>query len=648
MDQRPRIFDILRECDDLAADQALVAAAPHVCPEHQCEIVALLLERGNDIGLKALPALYSKLDPQAQAPIISGASRLFSILRSTVRSSSSQARLNTLEIIRRSGALRLAYLASHAIHDGSPKVRADAAITLQQLTEKHCQDYADTTAALQAAQEPGGSMSRTVVQTLKLLRDERKYLLTAITDALNSYESHHRPEVVSAAMFLAGELEDSLFQQSTLKRGKLTHAMLEVFTGSLSPRLVPFTYVALCYPELRRRIVAALASHQDPEFFAEFIRHRWLARDPVIRKNLVAIRGLAWLGDGLEAAFSLPPDAAVMAPAWIFSLGIPPDQKVSLLLNFLLLDSVPANRAAVLALIKTNTSASTLALQSVLDHEDPAIVRGAQREIQHREHREYKQLGKPRRDRPEAWSNMLRRAGLTEDFTDIWQHFDRLHPVQAKSAGHHAIKYVPGFVTQLQVKLLSPQSPDRLRALRLITTLRVGGSFQNDVFGLANDPTPEVRAFTMTALGYLGEATSRRILERALSDDDPAVQANAIDALDCMGAKQRAKLIAPKTDSKDPNIRAAAIRALLRMKIPQAATAMICMLQDPRPEHRCSALWIVDQLRLVTIIPRLDELEKSDPDPRIARIAQHVGKRLKRIQKPAGPATVRLVGVLKP
>jgi HEAT repeat protein len=152
----------------------------------------------------------------------------------------------------------------------------------------------------------------------------------------------------------------------------------------------------------------------------------------------------------------------------------------------------------------------------------------------------------------------------------------------------------------------------------------------------------------MTALGYLGEATSRRILERALGDDDPAVQANAIDALDCMGAKQRAKLIAPKTESEDPNIRAAAIRALLRMKIPQAATAMISMLQDPRPEHRCSALWIVDQLRLVTIIPRLDDLEKSDPDPRIARIAQHVGKRLKRIQKPASPATGRLVGVLKP
>jgi hypothetical protein len=336
-----------------------------------------------------------------------------------------------------------------------------------------------------------------------------------------------------------------------------------------------------------------------------------------------------------------------MAPAWISLLGIPSDQKVSLLLNFLLIDSFPVNRAAVLALIRTNTSASTLALQTVLDHEDPALVRSAQREIEYREHREYKLMGKPRRDRPEAWSNMLHRAGLTEDFTDLWQHFDRLHPVQAKSAGHHAVKYVPGFVTQLQVKLLSPKAPDRLRALRLITILRIGGSFQTDVFSLANDPTPEVRASAMTVLGHLGEATSRRILERALSDDDPTVQANAIDALDCMGAKQRLKLIAPKAESEDPNVRAAAIRALLKMRIPLAAAAMISMLQDPRPEHRCSALWIVDQLRLVSVVPRIEELEKNDRDPRIARIAQHVGKRLKRIRNSAGPAKGRLVGALE-
>ncbi|MBN2561783.1 MAG: HEAT repeat domain-containing protein [Phycisphaerae bacterium] len=633
MDQRPRIFDILRRCDDLAADQALVTGVLRVTPEHQREIVAILLERANEHGLRALPTLFHNLDAEAQSLIIANTSRLFAPLRASIRSSNSQTRLNTLEIIRRSGSLRLGYLVAFAIHDGSPKVRAEAAGALQQLAKKHCQNYAETTGALRDATEPDGSLSHAIVQTLKLLRDERRYLVTAIQEALHSYESHYRPEVIEAAMFLADELESDLFEHSTLKRGKLTHAMHEVYTGTVSPGLVPFTYVALCYPELRRRIVSALATNKSTGFFAEFIRHHWLARDPAIRKNLIAVRSLAWLKDGLDAAFSLPEDVAAMAPAWLLHLGLPSEQKVALLLNFLLIDSPPVNRAAVWALVNINTPASTLALQGLLDHDDAHVAKTAQREIENREHRQDKLIRKPPKDRPEAWVRLLHKANLAEDFDDIWRHFDRLHPAQSKAAGHYAPKHVPGFMTQTQVKLLSPHALDRLRALRLVITLHVADKFQNDIFAMANDSVPEIRAVTMTALGHIGDATSRRILERAINDDsDSAVQAAAIDALDHLGARQRADVIAPKTDSENPDVRASAIRALLRLHIPQAAAALISMLQDQRPEHRCAALWIVDQLRLVTVLPRLLEMEATDGDTRIARIAKHVGKRLKRLQ----------------
>jgi len=638
---RPRIFDILKDCDDDSADRALADGALHVSPTHRREILKIILKRGNEAGLKTLPVLFSKLDPEAQSLIITNASRLFGALRAGIRNSGSQTRLNTLEIIRRSGSLRLAYLATLAIHDGSPKVRAEAAITLQHLAAQHSRNYADTTAALHYATEPDGSLSRAIVQTLKLLRDERRYLIAAIQEALDNYESHHRPEIIEAAMFLADELEDVLFQQNTLKRGKLTHAMIEVFTSSLSPRLVPFTYIALCYPELRRRIIAILATHRDAQFFAEFIRHHWLARDPAIRKNLVAIRSLAWLGDGLEAAFSLPEEVATITPCWLLSLGISSDQKVSVLLNFLLIDNQSANRAAVLALTKIDTPTSTLALQGVLDHEDPTLTAIAEREIEHRELGERQLPSKPHSDRPSDWCDMLQQAGMDEGFDDLWRRFDRLHPVQAKATGHYAFKYVPGFMTQLQVKLLSPQAPDRLRALRLITVLHVADRFQNDVFAAANDPTPEVRAFAMTALAHIGGATSRRILERAFSDNNPTVQAGAIDALDRMGAKQRAELIIPKVDSEDPNVRAAATRVLLKMKNPKGAAALISMLQDSRVEHQCAALWIVDQLRLVTAASRVLELENNEDDPRIARIAKHVGKQLRRLQKTANTDKVK-------
>ncbi len=632
MDPRPRILDILRDCDDIAADQALVAGLLHVPPDHQREIVHILLERAKEPALRALPAMFDKLAPGAQNLLLQKTSRLYAALRACIRSSRGQTRLNTLDIIRRSGSLRLAYLGALAIHDGSPSVRAEAAVTLQQLAAKHCHNYSETTAALRDAAEPDGSLSYPIVQTLKLLRDERKYIVAAIDEALNSYESHHRPEIVEAAMFLADELEEALFQQSTLKRGKLTHAMLEIFTGSPSPQLASFTYVAMRYPELRRRIVAALAKYEDAEFFHEFIRLHWLARDPDIRKNLLAIRDLAWLQDGLEIAFSLPEDIVALAPSWLISLGLSSDKKISLLLNFLLVDSVPANHAAVAAILGIDTPASTLALQGILDHEDRTIADMARREIDSRERRQQATIRKPRKGRPDEWSNMLDRAGLDESFDDFWNHFDRLHPIQTKAAGHHAFDYVPGFKTQIQLKFLSSQPTDRLRALRLVIGLRVVTQFQNDIFSTTNDPIPEIREAAMTALGLIGDATSRRILERALADENHTVQACAIDALDAIGVQGRDQLIAPKTNSDEPSVRAAAIRALLKMHLPQAAADLISMLKDPRVEHRCGALWIIDQLRITSLVPRVRELQETDRDPRIASIAKHVGKRLRRVQ----------------
>ena len=642
MTQRPKIFDVLRKCRDLAADEALVAGLLRVPPEQQHEIVRILIERGNEPGLIALPEIFHKLDHDSRTMILASTAVLFGSLRANIRSPQGQSRLNTLEIIRHSGCLQLGYLVAFALHDGSERVRSEAAQVLRQLTDKHWRGYEETTALLRDAAEADGSLSHAVVQTLKLLREERMHLVATVRDALNTFESHHRAEVVEAAMTLADELEETLFQQNTRKLGKLTLAMQEVFTDSLSPRLAPFVYIALSYPELRKRIITALAGCRDGAFFAEFIRFHWLTRDPAVRKTMVAIRHLNWLSDGLDAAFSLPADAAALAPGWLLSLGLPLDRKVSLLLSFLLIDNLPVNRAAVWALTRINTPASTLALQSVLDHEEPSLVQIAQREIEHRGRVERKLGHKPRTDRPEAWTSLLERAGVAEDFDDLWHNFDRLHPVQARSAGHFALKYVPGFMTQAQIKLLSPQPVDRLRALNLLIALHVLEMFQKEIFATANDPVPEVRAVAMTALGRIGEATSRRILERAVNDENPAVQAAAIDALDLMAARPRIDLILPKATNDHPEVRGAAIRALLKMQVPEGATALVRMLQDVRPEHRCGALWVADQLRLVALAPRIRDLEKTDRDPRIARIALHVCKRLDRLQN-AGHSTAQSV-----
>ncbi len=628
---RPKILNILAKSKDSTADLELAAGLLEVPTDLQLDIVKILLDRGNDAGLRALPACYDKLDDNAQKMTVANTSRLFKALRSSSHSSSIQTRLNTVEIIRQSGNLHLAYLAAHAVHDGSPQVRAEGAATLAHLTDNHCANYAETTEALRDAAEPDGSLSQAVVQTLKILRDERRYLLVALGDALNTFESHHRPEVLEASMFLADELQDKLFKHGTITRGKLTHAMLDIFSSLPSPRLAPFAYVALCYPELRRHMIAALAAQHDPGFFAQFIRYHWLARDPVIRKNLVAVRSIAWLDDGLEAVFSLPQDVTVLAPGWLLLLGLPTDRKVALLLNFLLIDDEPTNLAAIWALVEINTPAGTLALQSAVDHDNQDVCTIAQRELRYRENRNSRSVVHPRKDRPQDWATLLSEAGVSENFNDLWLHFERLHPVSARRAGHHATKYVPSFSTQIQVKLLSQQTTERLRALKLLIALHIADRFHKDVFNAANDSSTEVRAATMKALGQINEATSRRILERAINDDEASVQVSAIEAMETSGGGRHEELLLPKVESENPNVRATAIHILLKLRVPKAAQALVDMLNDARADHRCSAIWVVDELKLGSMAPRITAITRKDTDSRIRKIAEHVLKRLNKV-----------------
>ncbi|HUN81440.1 MAG TPA: hypothetical protein VMV81_08020, partial [Phycisphaerae bacterium] len=205
-----KLLDILAQSTDASADQTLGAGLPLVRGELQCRMIDIFLSRTDEERLVPILDVFDKLEPQSQDKIIAAHSRLFGALRVGVRASEIQTRLNTLSIIRRSRNPRLAYLAALGVYDGSHQIRAEAGHALRELTELHCANHAETTAALREASEGETGLGTPIAHALRLLRDERQHLIDAIRDALSHYESHHRPEVLEAAMFLSEELEDSL------------------------------------------------------------------------------------------------------------------------------------------------------------------------------------------------------------------------------------------------------------------------------------------------------------------------------------------------------------------------------------------------------------------------------------------------------
>src|SRR5262249_44016289 len=153
----------------------------------------------------------------------------------------------------------------------------------------------------------------------------------------------------------------------------------------------------------------------------------------------------------------------------------------------------------------------------------------ASHEVRHRGRLNQGQSSPAVRDRPAEWGELLDKSGLSEEFDDFWTHSDRLPAELAGRAGPHAMKFIPGFLTQMQIKLMAQHSADRLRALKLLGELNLVDRFSREAFVLANDQVAEIRAAAMRALAVLADPTSRRIVERALGDASPLVQSAAIE-----------------------------------------------------------------------------------------------------------------------
>ncbi|MCB9853510.1 MAG: HEAT repeat domain-containing protein [Phycisphaerales bacterium] len=640
MTARLAILDIMTDMEGDAPDRTLLSALTVVSPMRQIEIVRLLIDRAQPVGLQGLPPLMGKLEPAARRLVIENSDRLFSALRTCARSSNAQTRQNSLEIISESGDARLAYLAAHAIHDGSPRIRSHAAATLLRLSRRQLEDTRRVITALDPANTADAASCRELAATLHGVASRREYIVNALGEALEHYESHHRPEVVEAAMPFALDLEPSLLKQSTIKRGKLSHAIEEILSDRLLPEHAPFVYVAMAFPELRRKVVAILGRCRDNAFFCEFIRWHWVGRDPNIRKHLAAIRQLTWLNDGFETTFNLPADVAAAAPSWLLPLGIPVGQKISLLLNLLILDDVDANRAAVWALTRIDSPDCTTAMQGLLDHDREEVRRIARIELDRRDRGRHRApVPRSLKTRPEDWATLLQSAGVSEEFESVWQNFERLDAGLAGKAGPHALTFITNFAMRLQTKLLAKSPADRLRAMRIVRTLSLGAKFEKDVYTATNDADTEIRRTAVATLGQIEGETTRRILERSLVDEAPEVRAAAIDSVEALQLPNARTLVEPLTDSEDADVRAAATRCLLRQRVPEAARSLMKMLIDPRPDHRCSALWIVDQLKLYTLEARIRQIAEIDPDARIARIAEHVAKRLSQANPKKAPST---------
>ena len=604
----PAVYALLADEPNLAVEAALLEALPDLEPDEQSAALDTLITRGRDRGLAGLVGSFARFDPPLQERILARAQGLYAGARLAITDECPEIRAGAIELVRRSGDCKLAYLLAGALRSATaaPKTRKRAAAALYDVTARYLARRAE------AAGQPA---------ILPDVRQEGKYLARALGRAVETWELHFRPEALTAAMWMTAELEDLLFEKVAAPRSRLGRALLERMYASDDARLAGFALRALESPLLRSEVAHKIEAATHPEFLRGLLSESWLLADARIGKACHRIRHLRWLDEGTLSLTDLSPLQLEGAVRLVAASGISSEAKVRVY-GQLLSDAPRGNAsgrwAALWKLVGIRNEAADALLQNLARRRDDALSLAAARELKRRGWAE-DETASCRID-PAA----ILAADQPLAFDDYWQVFDDLDDLTREPAGEALLRDCPDLAARLRARLASNRAGERVKALRIVRTLKLAKMVEEQIYRLANDPDAVVRSLAVALLAHLDGATSRRILRRALEDPDARVQANSIEALDRLGLPQRDRQLTAKLDAPHPRVRATAVAALLKMQVPEAAGALLEMLEAPSRSQRISALWVIDRLQLGSLAHRLGDLSRHDPDSQVRQRAERI------------------------
>lgn len=597
----PKVFALLREERNLAADDALAAALPQMEPALQVEALEVLVARGHLSGLGQVIGNFSSSPEAVQSLILERVGDLYGGVRAAISAGSLEHRLAAIEVIERSGEYKLAYLLGAVLRSACGRTRREAGETLARMAGRHL----DNPAEASTKDSPAGQAQR---------------LVEALRHGIMSWEAHVRPEVLQAALWLGGRIEKTIREKLAEPRTNIAHAIGNSLVGTSDPRLASFTLQALAIPELRAAAAETISLSRETTFVRGLASACWLLADKAIRRSCVRIRELRWLGPDADIFSTLNSEQGAALVRLIGATGLRSSAKIPLYRAILGFADKALDRAVIWQLVENTSNASTEMLTALAGRGDRATSRIASRELKRRGLKTFL-------DEREFGGHAIESAladGGADPWEKYWRTFDHLSAGQRQAAGAALNEERIDLPTAIRAKLASALAPDRAKALRMTRELGLLKELAEQVYHLSSDHDSVVRSTAVSLLADLPGTTSRRILQRALNDTDDRVQANAISVLDALEPDGRRDWIEPKLESPDNRVRANAIKALLRMEFAHAGEVLLDMLDSSSSAQKLSGLWVVERLKLQTLIKRVENMGRSGTDKRVQQRAQRV------------------------
>ena len=618
-----------------AADDALLEALQLGTAAEQAKVLSALLRRQTIHGLSGVIGQFDSLPAALQAVCLENLRTLHHAIRESGRSDRAERRLAAMKLIAVGRMGKLAYVLSENLHEPKPelsKAAVEAMVALARWisTESRAlqrgpkisdrpQDGTEAERAAKAAEM--------AAETYRQLMEQRPEIEQTIARAIDGHRGKHGTELQRAALLLADSpLSKTFAILQAPKHGGQSSMSRRLQQPPASEHVEAFL-LAASHAGLRSHFQAALAHIEEAPVLDALLRKTHWLKDHALAVVMHSVtRGVWWSPGDLKRDLSrrMGIDAARIGD-WLVASGAA-DQAVDeqlLAVNEQCGIDFGARLRLVRAAASRSRGSSTAFLKRMLGDPDERIARLAARELVRRRRGDCENvlLAAMSGAKPTVRRVIARAVGQS-GFEQYWNNFDRLQPPVRKNAGKAMLKLLPDAAERLGRRLAPPSQPEqKLKAMQIVQELQLATEQKDRLISLCGDPNPKLRSKAVTVLGEVKAIEPAALVEQLLNDSDPRVRANMVEALENAPDPVFVPLLVQRARAGTNRERANAIKALHRLRMNVFDAALLAMLNDPRPEHRISAMWALKSTNWWGRLSEVGKMAKTDPNVRVRRYA---------------------------
>jgi HEAT repeat protein len=647
-----RLISSLIASKNEAADDALLEAMTLGSNPERTMAMEALFRRQTIHGLTGLVGIYGELPGSLQTNVLKNIKLLHHAIREAGRSERVDLRLNAMKLIALGRQGKLAYVISENLHNANDTLAKAAAEALVQLarwistetgklqkTEVIAADSPDP-----VLQDPetlvAGAVSGEVHSSifepsvyLELL-EQRPEIEQAVARALDTHRGKYAADLIRAGLLLSDwPGSKTLAILHTAKHGGQTGMLRRMQQAPASEGVDAFLLGA-SHGGLRSHFGLAFSHIEEaPALDALLRRTHWL-KDNSLQSCMHLVSRGAWLSESelLRDISRRDCGDAARIGEWIAATGaqdVVQDERLCLLRSHAQAND-PANFAARLRLLRIACRRKPLAtqlLKAFLNDPDERLVRMATREIIRRRPADYEnQLLQRLSSAPDSVRRVIGRSVGHSGFEQFWSRYDKLDKATRKQAGRALLKLLPDSVPRLSRKLAGGPMEQRLQAMQMIHELNLAEQMVESLLATCSDPSPRLRSRAVSLLSEVPALAPDPLIERLLCDTDSRVRANAIEVLESKHKQEFVPLLIQRARAGSNRERANAIKVMHKLRMNLFGASLQAMLNDPRPEHRISAMWALKQTGWWNLIGEVGKMAKSDADLKVRRYAVGVLK----------------------